>query len=104
MGVVERSLRLLETQQAGLGVWLAVLLVLAAFVAVLLGRPETLFGNRLGAAPRVALVLAVGVIGAISVVNISYVAWYRHRCVDHRSDTPECVVGTTAPTPSSVFP
>lgn len=97
MGVVERSMRLLETQQAGLGVLLAALLVLAAIVAVLLGRPTTLFGKRLGAAPRVSVVLAAGVIGAISVVNISYVAWHRHRCIYHNSDIPECVVATTAP-------
>ncbi len=97
MGIVERSLRLLDTQQASWGVWLATLSVVAAFVVALLGRPKSLFGTRLRLAQRVLLVLAVGVIGAISVVNISYAAWYRHRCVDHRSDIPECVVGNTAP-------
>lgn len=99
MDVIERSLRLLETEQAGLSVWLAALLVLAAIVAVLLGRPKTLFEKELGAAQRVSVALAAGVIGAISVVNVSYVAWHRHRCVYNHSDIPECVVETTTPTP-----
>jgi multisubunit Na+/H+ antiporter MnhB subunit len=98
MGIVERSLRLLETQQAGLGVWLAAVPVLVALVFVALERPKTLFGAQLRVSHRVVLVLGVGVIGAIVVMNTTYDTWYAHRCIDHRSDIPECYVGKAGST------
>jgi hypothetical protein len=90
MGLIDRSLRLLDTQQAGLGVWLAVLLVLAAVVAILLERPTTLFGRRPTGGRRVMIVLGGGMLAAVSVLHLTYLAWYEHRCVAHSSDIPEC--------------
>lgn len=90
MQPIEPALRLLDTQQAHLGVWLAVVPVVAAAVIVALRRPQQLFRGRLPVIPRLFLILAVGVVAAGGMIHVTYDGWYRHRCVHHHSDIPEC--------------
>ena len=85
MDTIERALRLLETQQAGLGTALAVVAVaVAVLVVVFRGRQ-----GELRLAPALLIVGAAVLVGA-GIVNLTYDAWYRHRCIDHHSDISEC--------------
>jgi len=88
MHTIERALRLLETETAGLGVFLAAVSVAAAVLIVL----------GLACLARLRLVPAVLILGAAclvstGIVEATYHSWYTHRCVDHHSDIPECDAG-----------
>jgi hypothetical protein len=93
VNTIGRALRLLDTQQAGLGTWLAVAALLVSGVVVL----------RLAYERRLRVVVAVAVLGAgalagAGIVQTTYHAWYNHRCVEHGSDIPECSApGHSAP-------
>ena len=85
MNTIDHAFRLLDTQQAGLSVLLAAAAVAAAFVIALIyvvhGRVRWM-----GA----FLIVATGLATGGATVEASYYSWYRHRCVLHSSDIPEC--------------
>lgn len=85
MDTVDHALRLLQTQSAAVATMLAVVAVAVAVLIV--GRLAA--QGRFRLAPAV-LVISAGLVVATGVVNASYAAWYRHRCVEHHSDIPEC--------------
>ena len=88
--IVERALRLLNTTEAFFGVGLAVMMVVVALAMALCRQPQVLFRGRGPVWARSLLVLGVGAVAASGIVSATYDAWYRHRCMDHHSDIPEC--------------
>jgi hypothetical protein len=85
MHTMARAVRLLDTETAFLGVFGAAACVAVAVLVVLtLARRA-----RLRLVPA-CLILGAGCLVATGIVHASYDAWYRHRCVDHHSDIPEC--------------
>lgn len=86
MSPIDHAIRLHDTGQAFLGVWLAAAaVVVTAVVIVRLARER---GVRL--IPVAALVVSAGLlVGAVGVES-AYYSWYRHRCVLHGSDIDEC--------------
>ena len=85
MDTIERALRLLETQQAGLATALAIVATALAMVVVLFHALQ----GRLRPLSALLIVGAAVLVGA-GIVNLTYDAWYRHRCIDHQSDISEC--------------
>jgi hypothetical protein len=85
MNPIEHALRLMDTEQAALGVGLAALaVVFAAAIVVRRSREE---GFRWIPA---LLIMCVGLLAGAVIVEASYYSWYRHRCVLHSSDIDEC--------------
>ncbi len=86
MNTIDYALRLSDTHSA---VWYLALalVVVAATVATILVRLALVRRLRVASA---ALVIAVGLVASAGIVHASYDAWYRHRCVYHGSDIPEC--------------
>ena len=88
MDTIDRAARLLDTQTAWLGVFLAgasvavvvVILILLACVA------------RLRFVPALFIVGA-GLLVGTGVIQATYNSWYKHRCVHHHSDIRECDAG-----------
>ncbi|HET9771400.1 MAG TPA: hypothetical protein VFS16_10960 [Acidimicrobiia bacterium] len=86
MQTIDYAHRLSDTHSAVWYLALALLAVAATVAAILV---------RLAVARRLrvvsgALVIAVGFLASAGIVHASYDAWYRHRCVHHSSDIPEC--------------
>ena len=85
MNPIDHALRLLDTQQALVGVGLAALAVVVALVIV--ARRALEDGIRF--IPALLIVFAGFLAGAV-IVEASYYSWYRHRCVLHHSDIDAC--------------
>ena len=85
MNPIEHALRLMNTTQAGVGLGLAALAVVVA-VAIVVRRARA-EGFRWGPA---LLIMCAGFLAGAVIVEGSYYSWYRHRCVLHSSDIPEC--------------
>ena len=89
MHTIERTSRLLDTQTAGLGVLAAAasvaVAVAVAFVILILLAHEA----RLRVL-RALLIVCAGLLVGTGIVEGTYHAWYKHRCVEHHSDIPEC--------------
>jgi protein-S-isoprenylcysteine O-methyltransferase Ste14 len=88
MNTIERAFRLLNTETACLGVFVAAVSVAAAVLIVLTLARQA----RLRLVPAL-LILGAGCLVATGTVHASYDAWYTHRCVDHHSDIQECDAG-----------
>lgn len=85
MNPIEHALRLMQTEQASMGVGLA---ALAALVAVgIVVRRWLAEGIRWAPA---LLIVGAGVLAGSVIVEATYYSWYRHRCVAHSSDIDEC--------------
>lgn len=85
MNPIEHALRLMDTEQAALGVGLAALAVIVAVVIVIRRSIEE--GFRWVPA---LLIMCAGFLSGAVIVEASYHSWYRHRCVLHSSDIDEC--------------
>jgi len=85
MNPIEHAFRLMNTEQAGLGVALAALAVVVAVVIVV--RRAGAEGFRWVPA---LLIMCAGFLAGAVIVEASYYSWYRHRCVLHSSDIDEC--------------
>ncbi|HKY77315.1 MAG TPA: hypothetical protein VJS45_14305 [Acidimicrobiia bacterium] len=85
MNPIEQALRLMDTDQAFLGVGLAALAVVVAVVAAVRRSIEDGFRWI----PAV-LIMGAGFLAGAVIVETSYYSWYRHRCVLHSSDIDEC--------------
>ena len=85
MNPIEHAFRLMNTEQAGLGVALAALAVVVAVVIVV--RRAIAEGFRWVPA---LLIMCAGFLAGAVIVEASYYSWYRHRCVLHSSDIDEC--------------
>jgi hypothetical protein len=71
---------------------------MGVFVAAVPVAVAVLVVLSLASRARLRLVPACLILGAAclvstGIVHASYDAWYRHRCVDHHSDIPECDAG-----------
>ena len=85
MNPIEHAFRLMATEQAGLALGLAaVAVVIAASVAF-----RRVLDGSIRWAPALLIVSAGFLAGAV-IVEATYYAWYKHRCVDHTSDIDEC--------------
>ena len=88
MNPIEHALRLMDTDQAFLGVGLGAFAVIVAVVATV--RRSIEGGFRW--IPAV-LIMCSGFLAGAVIVETSYYSWYRHRCVLHSSDIDECFDG-----------
>jgi hypothetical protein len=86
LNTIDYALRLSDTQSAIWCLALALLVVAATVAAIIVSLAVA---RRLRVVSA-ALVIAVGLLASAGIVHASYDAWYRHRCVYHSSDIPEC--------------
>ena len=86
MHTIERALRLLDTQSANLGVLLALVASAAVILTVSIRAARE---QRLHVGPAL-LIVGAGLLVGTGIVEGTYQAWYKHRCVEHHSDIPEC--------------
>jgi protein-S-isoprenylcysteine O-methyltransferase Ste14 len=85
INTIDHALRLLNTEEACLGTGLAAVVVA---VAVLIVFSRALEGRiRLMAG---VLIISSGLVVGTGIVQVTYHAWYTHRCVHHSSDIREC--------------
>jgi hypothetical protein len=88
MNPIDHAFRLMDTQQASLAVGLAaVAVVIAAGIAF-----RRVLDGSIRWIPAL-LIVAAGFLAGAVIVEASYYAWYRHRCVLHSSDIDECSGG-----------
>ena len=88
MHTIDRAVRLLDTQTAGFGVFLAgASVAVAVMILIVLA-----LAARLRFVPAL-LIVGAGLLVGTGVVEATYYSWYKHRCVDHHSDIRECDTG-----------
>ena len=85
MDPIDHAFRLMATQQASLAVGLAAVAVVIA-VGIALRR---VLDGRIRWIPALVIVSAGFLTGGV-IIEATYHAWYRHRCVLHSSDIDEC--------------